>query len=479
MDFSNPDTLLIAIASLTLLSVLVGVVILLRGRKGGQNNTQQEALGLQLDAAQKAHAQSLQMEQDRRREGEETLRSEIATLKQQTASQQKTITALEKKNTELKTAAQATDHNNARIIQELKADREQMALRFKEMATEAVETQAKKLTETSAATLEPRVKPVAQDLKSFTEAFEALKTETVKERESLKVQVQSLTSQTKLVSDQAESLTRALRGDQKKQGNWGEMVLANILDACGLVEGRDYDREKSFQGDDGRLRPDVIVKLPQQKNLVIDSKVNLVAFERYQNADTHEESAAALRDHSAAIQAHIKGLASKEYQSAVPGTLDFVILFMANEAAFAAASAHDPTLTAFAAERNIAIATPSTLLMALRTVSNIWMTEKRNRNAEEIASRAGVLYDKVHGFVHSFEQIGKQLGTVENTYQKAMRQLTAGPGNLLRQTEMLKGLGAKASKQLDEKYVDRVEDSDSGNTDTPPLLTGLDAADEN
>ena len=396
--------------------------------------------------------------------------AELAKLSEQLGEKSATISSLEKQVATVSTDAKASMAASDRIIKELREDREQMALRFKEMANEAIENQSKKLTETSAATLDARVKPVAQDLKSFKEAFEALKTETLKERENLKVQVQTLTSQTKLVSDQAESLTKALRGDQKKQGNWGEMVLANILDACGLVEGRDYDREQSYQGEDGRLRPDVIVRLPQQKNLVIDSKVNLVAFERYQRAETDEEAKTALQEHTQAVLKHIRDLSSKEYQSAVPGTLDFVILFMANEAAFAAASGHDPAITAFAAERNIAIATPSTLLMALRTVSNIWLTEKRNRNAETIASRAGALYDKVYGFVQSFDRVGSQLETLEKTYQKAKTQLSEGSGNLLRQTEMLKELGAKTTKQLDDKYVDRAAE----NADTPPLLTGLD-----
>lgn len=230
---------------------------------------------------------------------------------------------------------------------------------------------------------------------------------------------------------------------------WGEMILSNILERSGLREGEEYETQAHRTGTDGeRLRPDVVVRIPGGKSLVVDSKVSLVAYTDAVNAETEEEATAARKRHVASIRAHINGLSGKAYQAAEELTVDYVILFVPIEGALSEALREDGALTEYALERHVTIATPTTLMMALRTVSHVWAVERRNRNAEEIAKRAGLLYDKVAGFVSSMEGVGTRLRQAQDSYDAALGQLSQGSGNLLRQAEMLKALGAKTTKSI-------------------------------
>jgi DNA recombination protein RmuC len=231
------------------------------------------------------------------------------------------------------------------------------------------------------------------------------------------------------------------------------MILANILEGSGLREGEEYETQAHRTGADGeRLRPDVVVRIPGGKSLVVDSKVSLVAYTEAVNAETEQEAAAARKRHVASIRAHINGLSAKAYQAAEDLTVDYVILFVPIEGALSEALREDGALTEYALEKHITIATPTTLMMALRTVSHVWAVERRNRNAEEIAKRAGLLYDKVVGFVSSMEGVGTRLRQAQDSYDVAIGQLSQGSGNLLRQTEMLKELGAKTTKSIGMEF---------------------------
>jgi DNA recombination protein RmuC len=273
------------------------------------------------------------------------------------------------------------------------------------------------------------------------------------------------------------NLTRALKGSAQMQGAWGEMILETLLEKSGLREGEEYRRQTSHTKDDGgRLRTDVIVNLPSGQHVVIDSKVAMVAFEAYVNAESDEERAVSLSAHVAAMRAHIKGLGSKEYHSATGGGLDYVIMFVPIEGALAAALQRDPTLTSYAAQNNVAIGTPTTLMIALRTIENVWKVERRNQNAEAIADRAGHLYSKFVGFIEDMQALGNRLGQAQGSYSAAMGKLQTGAGNLVGQAEKLKELGAKTTRSLPRGLVvdDGVADAPAGlimgGFDPPPSV---------
>jgi len=257
------------------------------------------------------------------------------------------------------------------------------------------------------------------------------------------------------ISKDADALTRALKGDVQKQGAWGEMVLERILESSGLREGEEYETQASHSLEDGRrLRPDAIVRLPEGRRLIIDSKVSLTDYQRAAGAESDEDRAQAMRAHANSIRSHISNLASKEYQRLHVGDLDYVLMFIPIESAYSDAARTDDRLQDHAQKNSVMIATPMTLMIVLRTVENIWSIDRRNRNALEIANRAGLLYDKAEAFASSFVQIGRQLDTARGTYDRALGQLSDGRGNLLWQIDELKRLGAKTAKALPIEHDD-------------------------
>lgn len=296
--------------------------------------------------------------------------------------------------------------------------------------------------------------PLRDKLKEFHEGLQNAHAETGKDRAALAEQIKLLSEQSAKMSSETLNLTRALKGNTQAQGAWGEMILGSLLEKSGLRQGEEYVVQTSHDTEDGRrLRPDVIVNLPSGQHVVVDAKVSLVAFEAYVNAEEEEDRRAALATHLGSMRGHIKNLASKEYQELHGGGLDYVIMFIPIEGALAAALQAEPGLTGYAVERNVAIATPTTLMMALRTIDNAWKVERRNQNAEAIAARAGALYDKFVGFVEDLQTIGKRLGQAQGAYSDALGKLQTGGGNLIGQAEKLKGLGAKASKSLPKSLL--------------------------
>lgn len=372
-----------------------------------------------------------------------------ATLDQAGTDKQTLTGQVNKLQAELKAQREAAAEK-IEILSKVRAD---MEAKFGELAREALKVQGEAFSKTNIEKLNATLTPLKEHVGHFERELKAVHKATIDDRAALKAEIKHLTQRSEAISKEATALTRALKSDQQKQGAWGEMILSSILERSGLREGEEYEIQAHRTGTDGeRLRPDVVVRIPGGKSLVVDSKVSLVAYTEAVNAETEEEAIAARKRHVASLKAHIKGLAGKAYQAAEDLTVDYVILFVPIEGALSEALREDGALTEYALERQITIATPTTLMMALRTVSHVWAVERRNRNAEEIAKRAGLLYDKVVGFVSSMEGVGARLRQAQDSYDVAIGQLSQGGGNLLRQTEMLKELGAKTTKSIGMEF---------------------------
>lgn len=393
-----------------------------------------------------------------------TARTTAADERAQTAAR---IAALETGAREQarQTELRLKDAEEARALmtRQLSEAREQMGSHFNALAGKVIREHGEDFRRTAGAQLDSIVAPLKSDIGKFQTEIRTAHQGALQERAALKEQLGTLTQRSEAVSREAESLTRALRGDTQMQGAWGEAVLGRLLDTSGLREGYEYFTQSSVRAEDGRtLRPDVVVSLPGEKDMVIDSKVSLVAYERAVNSEDEGVYAAAIADHVASLRAHIKGLSAKEYAAVTSGTADYVIMFVPIEGALSEALRRQPDLTEYAAALQVMIATPTTLMMALRTVKTVWDVENRNSNAEKIAKRAGAIYDKVVGFCTDMDKVGKQLDSARDAHAAALGKLTTGNGNVLRQVEMLKTLGAKTVKSIPE----------SMNSDPPGIEAG-------
>ena len=328
---------------------------------------------------------------------------------------------------------------------------------FKGLAQEILEKNSQTFKEQNKEQIGTILSPFKEKLEAFEKKVEETYDKEQKERISLKTEVKHLMEMNEKLSQEAKNLTTALKGDVKAQGNWGEVVLERILEKSGLERNREYFIQQSITGEDGkRYQPDVIIKLPDEKNVIVDSKVSLIAYERFAAAETTEEQQQHLKQHLASIKAHVKGLSDKNYQSlyGIDG-LDFVLLFIPIEGAFSVAVQADSNLFQEAFERNVVIVSTSTLLATLRTIASIWKQEKQTQNALEIARQAGSLYEKFVGFTDDLLSLGKQMNTAKGTYESAMNKLVDGRGNLITRVENLRKLGVNTTKDLDQKLIDR------------------------
>ena len=338
-------------------------------------------------------------------------------------------------------------------IEMLTKVRREMEIQFKELAENALKTQGESFSKANIEKLEATLTPLKEHVGHFEKELRQVHEETVKDRERLKTEISQLSRRSEAISQEAISLTKALKGDTQIQGAWGEMVLENILERSGLRNGEEYETQAHRIGVNGeRLRPDVVVRIPGGKSLVIDSKVSLLAYNEAVNAATDVDALASRKRHLTSIKNHINSLSAKGYQTAENSTVDYVILFVPIEGALSEALREDPALTEHALERNITIATPTTLMMALKTIANVWAVDRRNQNAELIANRAGKLYDKVYGFVQNMERVGERLEQAQDSYTQAFSQLSKGKGNVIAQVESLKNLGAKTSKKINTEF---------------------------
>lgn len=350
---------------------------------------------------------------------------------------------------ETRLAAEKDREAAARDIATLRELRDEMSRNFKLLADETLRNQGEDMKKRHGEQLAALLTPFRDQVHRFQTELQTRNKQTDEERASLRTQIEMLHRRSEDISREAVALTRALKGDRQKQGAWGEMILERLLEESGLQRDIHYlTQETRKDGDGRRWRPDVVVKLPRDKVLVIDSKVSLSAYEEAVNAGDPLAAETALKRHVTAIRAHITALSGKGYQSLDDGSVDYVLMFIPIEGAFSEAMRTDPELASFAMERRVGLATPTTLMLTLRTVDHIWTVERRESNAMQIANRAGQLYDKLHGFVSAVEDVGVALDRAQKSHALAMDRLTRGQGNVVRQAEMLRELGARAQKRL-------------------------------
>ena len=345
---------------------------------------------------------------------------------------------------ELETNLQNAEKTAAEKILLLKEVRESMGAEFKNLSQNILEEKGKKFGEESGNLLNP----LREELEKFRNRADEIRTEDAKDRSALKQQIESLQSNAAEYGKSADNLARALKGDSKTQGGWGEIMLANLLEKSGLREGEEYETQKSVRGEDGNiLRPDVVVNLPDGKHLIIDSKVSLRAFCDAAESESPDEEKAALVRHADAVKTHVAGLSGKHYARAKGvNAPDFVFMFMEIEPAFFAALKESPNLFSDAYDKKIILCAPTTLMATLRTVERIWKLERQNRNAEEIAKRGGALFDKFSGFIDNMDAIDTALVNARKSYDSARGQLETGHGNLIGQANKLYDLGANTKK---------------------------------
>lgn len=332
---------------------------------------------------------------------------------------------------------------------------------FKLLADQVLEDKSKRFTELNQTNMERLLKPLGENLTQFQRKVEEVYDKESKERFSLGKEVEKLVGLNQRISEEAQNLTNALKGQVKQQGNWGEMILESILEKSGLVKGREYFVQESIKNEEGkRFQPDVIIEYPDKRRVVIDSKVSLVAYERYSTSNNPAEQEKALAEHLRSIRAHIEILSSKRYQELVR-SLDFVSMFLPIEPAYMLAMQADPEIWNYAYSKGVLLLSPTNLIAALRLIHNLWQREYQNRHAMEIAERGGQLFDKFVNFTENMLAIGDNISKTHKAYESAMGQLTEGKGNLVAQAQKLKDLGAKAKKSLPESLMDGTNDSEN------------------
>ena len=336
--------------------------------------------------------------------------------------------------------------------------RARLAEQFKTLAQDILEDKSKRFTEQNKTNLEALLGPLREQIGGFQKRVEDVYDKESRDRVSLLKEIHTLRDLNQRIAEDAVNLTRALKGSSRTQGAWGELVLERVLEQSGLTKGREYELQVSISGEEGRLRPDAIVHLPDGKDVVIDAKVSLIAYERYVSAEDDASRAQALREHVASLRTHIRQLGDKAYHQ-LPGvrSLDFVLLFVPIEPAYMEALRAEPALFTEALERNIGLVNPTTLLTTLRMIQNVWRFEHQSRNAQEIARRAGDLYDKFVGFVQDLGTVGARLRSTQTAFDAARNKLVAGRGNLVKRAEELKALGVEAAKSMPADLLEQAQ----------------------
>lgn len=380
-------------------------------------------------------------------EERDRLRAKLETLSQDRD-------ALARDHASLKAAHEAALAHHTDKLAELEKARERLTEQFKLTANEILKASGAELNKQSMENLQVLLKPLRDQLSEFRTKVETDAKERSGHAGEIKMLMETVRKDAARMSEDAQNLANALRSSSKVQGDWGEMVLASILERAGLREGHEFFTQQSETTEEGaRRRPDIVVELPGKQRLVIDSKVSLTAFERCVNAEEEEDRGAALKQHLQSVRNHIKALGDKDYAQFYEG-VSFTLMFVPLEGAASLALQNDPDITIYAWERDVMIATPTTLMMAMRTVQNLWTVDRQNRNALDIANRAGALYDKLEGFVGDLEKVGNRIDQAKGAWHDAKNKLSEGRGNVIRQAEMLKALGASTRKSLPDAYLD-------------------------
>ena len=359
-------------------------------------------------------------------------------------------------------STEANYHNLEEKLEERKEEinsmKDQLTTQFRNLANEIMEEKSKKFTEQNQSNLHDLLKPLGERIVEFQNRVEDTHKDTIARNSALREQLEMLQRLNVQMTREAENLTRALKGDTQAQGAWGEFILESILEKSGLERDREYSIQETFITEDGRRRPDVIVRLPEGRHVVIDSKLSLNSYNKFVNAPTDEEKSAALKGHMFSIRQHVKSLGEKNYQNISESGLDFIIMFIPIEPAYILAIQTDPSLYEEALEKRIVFVSPTLLIPSLQLIKNVWKQEHQNRHVIDIANKAGDLYDKFVNFSDDLVKLGYSMNNSKKLYDESMKKLTAGGGNIVTRVEELKKLGARASKSIDKKLLGRSED---------------------
>lgn len=422
-------------------------------RHGESQSRLQAALGAAQAERTRADADLAQLRRD--------LETERAQSNALASKQHERLTALEVEAEALRQQLQAAQAAALERQEFIKHAHETLEHQFRTLAGNILDTHSQRFTEQNQQNLGGILEPLRERLGQFQQKVETLYVDESKERSALKAQVQELMQLNRTLSDDAKELASALRGSAKRLGNWGELVLERVLEASGLRRGHEYVVQDSRIDEDGQRRqPDVVIRLPENRCLVVDSKLSLLAYERFASAQDEASREAALREHLASVRAHIRSLSEKRYQTLYDDTLDFVLMFIPVEPAFITAITHDEQLFTDAWDSNVLLVSPSTLLFVVRTVAHLWRQEARSRNAQDIAYRGAELYDRLAGFVDKLDEVGVKIQAAQTAWGDARKKLADGRGNVIRQAEMLRDLGVQPSKQLPADLVAQALDTD-------------------
>lgn len=399
------------------------------------------------------------LEQQQHQEGKINERFDSVLQERETIRKEKDFLNLEltKRNSEFENLEKKLREQK----DEVEKLQEKFANDFEVLANKILETKSEKFTKQNKENIDGILKPLQEKIEKFEKKVDDSHKESIDRHAMLRQQIIGLKELNEQMSKEATNLTKALKGDSKTQGNWGELVLERVLEKSGLEKDREYFIQSSFTSDDGkRVLPDVVLHLPDNKKMIVDSKVSLVAYERFVNEEEEDSRAEFLKEHINSLKKHIDQLSDKNYQDIYQiESPDFVLLFVPIEPAFAVAINQDNSLYNWAFEKNIVIVTPTTLLATLRTIDSMWNNEKQQQNALEIATQAGRLYDQFVNLTDDLIKVGNQLNTVKGSYDGTMKKLT-GKGNLVTRVERLKKLGSKASKHINEKLLEKATEDD-------------------
>ncbi|MCK5130866.1 MAG: DNA recombination protein RmuC [Candidatus Sabulitectum sp.] len=400
----------------------------------------------------------------------QNMKSRLTVLQVNLQEKENHFLILKEKHDKLETSLDEKQKHFREQLKLLSDNREELKREFNRLATEIFENNGRKFKELNRDSIVNLLSPMEKEMKGFREKVESIHEKDIEQRAALKNELLNLQKLNRNITEQAHKLATALQSQKKMQGNWGEMVLENVLDSSGLRLGKDYAREVSFRTDKGHQRPDVILYLPGNKHIVIDAKTSLAAYTDFVNADDPTLAKAALSNHARAVGNRIKELADRDYFK-IPelNSPEVVIMFIPIESAYVEALKFDPTLFQKALQNNVLVATPTTLLTSLNIVRQLWRFEEQTKHTKELASRAGIFYNKLRIFLESMQEIGRQIEKTQNIYHKAIGQLVDGKGNLIRKAAEFRELGVSVTRELPHALVDRANlELESGRSDLTP-----------
>jgi len=396
------------------------------------------------------------------RQQRERLQPELDALAGRLDEARGALAAAEQQNAVWATRVSDREEHYREQIRRLEEAEKRLTENFERLAGRIFEERSEKLTDLNSKQLDVLLKPLSEKLTEFRNTVEFAHKQETAQHQVMKEKIGDLERLNERLHDDATNLSRALTGSVKAQGNWGEQQLERLLEVAGLQKGVEYSTQYSVTTEGGqRIQPDLVLHLPEGKSIVLDSKVSLVAWSRCQAGEDAAQQSAALKDHVLSLRQHVKNLGEKRYAE-IPelNSLDFVLMFVPIESALIAALQADPELAEFALRNKVALLSPTNFLATMRTVASVWAVHKQNRNAQEIARRAGLLYDKFAGFVDNLQQVGDRLRQAQQSYESAFSQLSTGAGNLLRQADQLQALGARNTRQIERELLEQSAEPD-------------------